>query len=512
MKFASWDKLAKFSMSAEIDSLVGKTLAERYLILSRLGEGGIGVVYKAKHLFMDRIVAVKLLKPHFVSDELSLKRFQQEAKTASCLTHQHVIDVRDFGITADGKPYLVMDYLEGCSLADQIKEHDHIEISRTLDIFSQACDGLAHAHKQGVIHRDMKPSNIMLVELDGRKDFVKIVDFGMAKLLPLSGKEIQQLTATGEVMGSPLYMSPEQCMGKSLDLRADIYSLGCSMYEALTGNPAVMGDSIYETMYKHMNEGPEPFEKSRPDITIPDQLQKLVFKATERDPAKRFQSMEEMKREIDNIDLVPRGTWPPIAGLWKTSRRLRRRMDSQRLSMLVVAIGLLTLSAGVGIAIWSNSSAVRSTRKLEHQISREASEDKLINLQMALKSAQTDEERLSLYSQIRSLLLAQSDLDADNSLLEERMQQAEEYARKAVQIQRERFSKADVRVAEHLVDLGKVVQKRGRHKEAADIFKEARELYIAAGDESGVAELDLRLRKQSQPEIPEAQHTGAGTP
>lgn len=204
------------SVLAVADPLLGTVFAERYKVLSVLGRGGMSIVYKAKHTLMDRIVAIKLLQASLVSDPQSLSRFQREAKAVSALNHPHVILVYDFGVADNGLPYLVMDYLEGQSLSDVIKDQGHISVSRCANIFLQSCEALQHAHGKGVLHRDLKPSNIMLVNNEGTTDFVKIVDFGIAKLIN-PGEESQRLTQTGEVIGSPLYMSPEQLMGRELD-------------------------------------------------------------------------------------------------------------------------------------------------------------------------------------------------------------------------------------------------------------------------------------------------------
>lgn len=283
------------------DALVGTVFAERYVILCRLGEGGMGVVYKARHQLLDRMVAIKMLHPHLIANSISLKRFQQEARTASLLTHPNITAVHDFGVTPDGKPYLILDYLEGIALADVFHKEKHLEWKRAVKIFIQVCDGLAHAHNKGVIHRDLKPTNIMLVENDGEPDMVKLLDFGIAKLLPQSGQPIQHLTQTGEVFGSPLYMSPEQVLGYQTDTRSDIYSLGCVIYEALTGRPPFIGSSMFETMQRHMTEAPEPLIMRRADLVIPAKLQETVMKTLSKLAADRQQTMTELKENLQDV-------------------------------------------------------------------------------------------------------------------------------------------------------------------------------------------------------------------
>lgn len=286
-------------MFVQKDELLGTILNDRYRVLNEVGRGGMSIVYKGLHEMMDRTVAIKMLQAQHVTDQLSIKRFQQEAQAASHLQHPNVITVYDCGVVATGQPYIVMDFLEGHSLTDIIKAENHISYQRCLPIFVAACDALEHAHQKGVIHRDLKSSNIMLVEVEGRKDFVKVVDFGIAKLTNASGKASQNLTQTGEIFGSPIYMSPEQCLGLNLDSRSDIYSMGCVLYEAITGLPPLMGDTIYATMKMHVSQMPESFGRARPDLSIPDSVEKACFKALAKKPEQRYQTMQEMRDALE---------------------------------------------------------------------------------------------------------------------------------------------------------------------------------------------------------------------
>jgi len=286
-------------MFMQKDELLGTILNDRYRVLEEVGRGGMSIVYRGLHEMMDRTVAIKMLQAQHRTDQLSIKRFQQEAQAASHLQHPHVITVYDCGVVATGQPYIVMDFLEGESLSDVIKKENHIPFQRAVPIFAQACDALDHAHQKGVIHRDLKSSNIMLVEVEGRKDFVKVVDFGIAKLTNASGKMQQNLTQTGEIFGSPIYMSPEQCLGQTLDARSDIYSMGAVLYESLTGLPPLMGDTIYATMKMHVSEMPERFAQARPDLRIPEQIEQIAFKALAKKPEQRFQSMQEFRDALE---------------------------------------------------------------------------------------------------------------------------------------------------------------------------------------------------------------------
>lgn len=281
------------------DPYVGKRISDKYQVLSVLGTGAMGVVYLARHETMQSNVAIKMLRAQFASDQIGVKRFTQEAIASRRLNHPNVITTYDHGFTPQGQPYIVMEVLQGVSLADEIKRLKNLSIERVLHIFEQSCDALDHAHKQGIIHRDLKPGNLMLINYNEDPDFVKVVDFGVAKVLPQNdGEAVQTLTQTGEVCGSPVYMSPEQCLGSPLDRRADIYSMGVVIYEALTGKPPLLGKSMMETMGKHIKEAPPPFKTVRPDLYIPERLEQVVMRALAKAPENRQQTMALLKQEL----------------------------------------------------------------------------------------------------------------------------------------------------------------------------------------------------------------------
>lgn len=281
------------------DDLVGTVLDGRYEINEVLGGGGMGLVYKARHRLINRTVAIKVLHKHMVSSGDALKRFRLEAEAASSLNVPNILTIHDFGISEQGQPYMVMDYLAGVSLQDVLEAEQRLDVLRALGIFSQVCAALKHAHDKQIIHRDLKPSNIMLVEFEGQPDFVKIVDFGIAKLLGRTDGEGGQLTRTGEIFGSPLFMSPEQCRGMSLDPRTDIYSLGSVMYLALTGRPLFESDNVLDIFVKQATTPPTSFGEICPELTIPTQVEEIVLKALEKEPSGRFQSMAELKACLD---------------------------------------------------------------------------------------------------------------------------------------------------------------------------------------------------------------------
>lgn len=279
------------------DSLLGSIFAEKYEILAVTGRGGMSTVYKARHTLMDNFVAIKILNSALVNDPLHIERFTKEAKTLSGLKHPNIVQVFDFGISENSKPYLITEYLQGESLADILQTSTNIPAQRAVSIFLQVCDGLSVLHKKGIVHRDLKAGNIFLVHEADASDVVKILDFGIAKMLDDENKD-QKLTKDGEVFGSPLYMSPEQCTGRKVDARSDIYSLGCVIYECLTGSPPHIGGSPFETMNKQCNEPTLSLRGIAPELPIPDLLDELVMKALMKDPQERQQTAEELKASL----------------------------------------------------------------------------------------------------------------------------------------------------------------------------------------------------------------------
>jgi serine/threonine protein kinase len=271
---------------------VGTTVSGRYQVQQLVGQGGMGALYAAQHVEIGRKVAVKILHPDFrVSEDIFL-RFKQEATLAATLSHTNICSVFDFGKLEDGTPYLIMDLLEGTTLADLIAQEGRLEPRRATRIFAQICDALTHAHKKGVAHRDLKPSNIM-IENDEGIELAKIVDFGIAKSLE---KDAPQLTAAHETIGSPYYMSPEQCQAGPIDHRTDIYSLGCLMYETLTGRTPFRASNALQMMYSHVHNEPDLMSEVAPGSDIPPALEQVVLKAMRKKPEERFQTAEELKQ------------------------------------------------------------------------------------------------------------------------------------------------------------------------------------------------------------------------
>lgn len=279
---------------------IGDRIAGRYEILGVVGQGSMGVVYKCRHDILGRVVAIKTLRLGQVGvDDRTQRRFEREARLASRLDHPNLIGVHDFGYTANGDPYLVMDFVSGQSLYEIMKRERYLIPERAVNLFSQVCEGLYHAHQRGVIHRDLKPANILVVKNENGPETVKIVDLGVAKMVHGGNEEeAEAITMTGEVCGSPIYLSPEQCMYQELDARTDIYSLGVCLYECLTGVPPLKGATVYDTIYLHVNEMPRPFRDVSANQEIPRKLEEAVFRSLSKQPKDRYETMIQLKHDL----------------------------------------------------------------------------------------------------------------------------------------------------------------------------------------------------------------------
>ncbi len=303
-------RIARICPNDGTDLLIrqGSVFAEKYELLDYVGSGAMGIIYRARHLILDKIVAIKVLHNSTIDSNL-LVRFQREAKAASSLSHVNVITVYDFGVHAGMAPYMVMDYLNGKTLAQHLEERGTIPLREALEIVEQILSALTHAQKKGVLHRDLKPGNIILLEEEDELPIVKILDFGLAKLLD---KDEHVLSAVGTALGSPAYMSPEQAAGLKVDARSDLYSLGCLLYELLSGSPPLLGDSPMETLMNRLNRKvpavrdviAEQSKRSRdynPQREIPTIVELFLAKLLERDQRDRFQSAQDARDYLSTI-------------------------------------------------------------------------------------------------------------------------------------------------------------------------------------------------------------------
>ncbi len=281
------------------DPLVGMTF-DKYKVISRIGEGGMGLVYEAEHTVIEKRVAMKILREDFSRRPEVVERFRQEAKSASRIGHENIVDISDFGTTPHGSSYFVMEYLEGEDLANVLAREGTLSTERIAAILLQCCRALGAAHSKGIVHRDIKPENVFLVNRGSKRDFVKIVDFGIAKMsdIETEGAPGRKLTKTGMIFGTPEYMSPEQAAGKALDHRVDIYALGVILFEGLTGRVPFVGDSFMGILTQHMFEEAPPLRDVNPRVSTSSEMEMVIYKALSKDPEQRYKTMDELEDAI----------------------------------------------------------------------------------------------------------------------------------------------------------------------------------------------------------------------
>jgi serine/threonine-protein kinase len=303
---------------------VGQTIGN-YTITAKLGEGGMGVVYLAEHPVIGRKVAMKAIHPELSRNPEVVSRFVTEAKAVNQIGNEHIVDIHDFGTTADGDFYFIMEFLQGEALADRMRREAPIDPPRALDIAGQVADALAASHAHGIIHRDLKPENIFLIHKGGTNDFVKVLDFGLAKLT-LGADKVSHKTRTGSVMGTPYYMSPEQCEGRpNIDQRADVYSLGVILFEMMTGKVPFGGEGYGEIIVKHIT-APVPSPRAiNPRISVAHEA--ILLRALAKNRDERFHGMEDFRVAMMNPEryaaapsIVP--TPGPLAGYGAEPSRL----------------------------------------------------------------------------------------------------------------------------------------------------------------------------------------------
>jgi tetratricopeptide (TPR) repeat protein len=296
--------------SAQDDYAAGTIVFGKFEIVEFIASGGMGRVYKARDVRLNTIIALKVLRREG-NKERDLMRFQSEAKTASRLKHKNIATILDFGLF-EGTPYLTMEFVEGRSLASILDSESTLPLSLFLEIFIQICEALAHAHKNGIVHRDLKPANIAVRRLQNEELVAKILDFGVAKRIDVLVESDGRLTPTGDIIGSPLYMSPEQSQGIAVTPQSDLYSLACVMWHCLTGSPPFVGETAMETIIHHQKTRPEDLSAQLPD-EIPDELSELIYAMLSKSPEKRgdlessiLPSLKQMRSEIQALS-VERG-------------------------------------------------------------------------------------------------------------------------------------------------------------------------------------------------------------
>jgi serine/threonine-protein kinase len=278
------------------DPLLGRTIAERYRIEELLGRGGMGVVYRVEHVRIGKLMAMKLLHGALARDKDVIKRFKREAEAASKLDHANTVQVFDFG-QSDGMMYLVMEYLSGRDLGQTLKDEGPLSFDRVARIAAQICGSVAQAHDRGIVHRDLKPENVMLLQGRAFPDFVKVLDFGLAKLRDTEDAE-RSITRAGSILGTPYYMAPEHIRGEGADARSDVYAVGALMYKAITGVPPFWASSPVGVLTMHLTDEVVPPSEKAQKRDIPPDADRIVLKAMAKSPRDRFQSMEQLRAEL----------------------------------------------------------------------------------------------------------------------------------------------------------------------------------------------------------------------
>ncbi|MEP7048715.1 MAG: protein kinase [Pseudomonadota bacterium] len=313
-------------MTDPTDPMLGTLAAGRYRIIKPLGEGGMGHVYLAEHVAIEKRVALKVLRAEYAGKGEIVKRFQQEAISASRIKHPNVLDVFDFGQLDNGCFYLAMEFLEGNDLADELQRRRVLDAATGIRVSMQICRALAAAHANGVVHRDMKPENVFLQRTADGEEIVKIVDFGIAQLRSKDAaapETKRRLTRTGMIFGTPEYMSPEQAGGKHADLRADIYAVGIIMYEMFTGAVPFTGETFLGVLTKHLNDPPPALSSVFPELAISAQLQAVIMRALVKEPSLRYQTMLEFAQAITTTpDAAALGYRPVLASVAEHSMSL----------------------------------------------------------------------------------------------------------------------------------------------------------------------------------------------
>src|SRR5688572_6522527 len=304
-------------------SLEGEVLDGRYKIIRKLGEGGMGEVYAAEHVHIEKRFAIKLLRPEIVSNAEAVQRFRQEARSSSSIGHRNIIAIEDFGQLPDGRIYMCMELLNGAALNDLIQQPQPVE--RLLNILIQTGHGLAAAHAKNIVHRDMKPENVFVTIDANNQDIPKLLDFGIAKVAGNDGQN--NLTRTGTIFGTPFYMAPEQALGNPVDARTDIYAIGVIMYEVFAGSLPFQGESFMGILTQHITTEPEPVAQraAKANRHLPPGLADVITRCMQKNPAQRFGTMDEL---VNALVAIYRGVAGPGMSTYMEAFPVSARMNA----------------------------------------------------------------------------------------------------------------------------------------------------------------------------------------
>jgi len=350
---------------APANNLVGQVIADRYHVVKKLGEGGMGQVYLAEHVKMGRRSAIKVMTPAMVHDPDAVARFNREASNASRINHPNVCAIYDFGETPDGLIYLAMEFIDGEPLTDVLQRDGALSLPRATAIFLQTADALQAAHDLGIVHRDLKPDNIMLSRRKDGGDVVKVVDFGIAKAVG-GDQGGQKVTKTGLVVGTPEFMSPEQLSGDPVDGRSDLYSLALVFYRMLTGSVPFAATSVQEMMVKRLTDDPVRLAEARPDLSFPGGLQPVLDTALARTPAQRYQAVAKFAADVAAVTGSPTSgdaqktqLLDPTAGGVTQKISTTKSAPVKKRSLVPVAVGVVVLlgAGGAWVALSGGSKA-----------------------------------------------------------------------------------------------------------------------------------------------------------
>src|SRR5580704_8646374 len=332
--------------------LIGHEIAGRIRIFSKLGEGGMGAVYRGEQLSLKRTVAVKVLRPELSANQQLQRRFEAEAQAIAMLQHPNIVQVFDFGQDSDGSLFIAMELIDGQSLRAVLAAEGPLHPVRAFHLGLQISASLVEAHSHNIVHRDLKPANVMLQHKGRQRDVARVLDFGIAKLRDDSRQSQATMTQAGHMLGTPQYMAPEQIRGDAIDGRTDIYALGCLIYEMVTARPPFEATTVIAMLSKHLTENPIPPSQRRPDLGLPHGIDQVVLAAMAKEPSRRPATMEQYADMLAGVmqalpaNSVAVATPSSAAAMMPQHRKKRSKLPR------VLVLGALALG-GAGVGVWA---------------------------------------------------------------------------------------------------------------------------------------------------------------